>query len=319
MAVKKYTVHTYLNGIEVDTQKVNGMEYLKDNDFVIFDREKELEENAGINFEGGDNGEVSANSHEEARNAFESYTFNTLVCPVGDEEEQKKYIDYTKLMRDTYGVKFQTVVSRIDERDKPINHEGIIEVGTTVANEDANPYDIVYWVAGNEASCRVQDSCVANAYTGNFTLSAKVNRSQMEDAINNGVLIFHMDGDRPVILKDINTLTDIEEKDAEHKHIDMRQNQTMRVLDYVVLESARIFNSMFLGRVPNDDIGRSALRSELLKVRNDLATIRAIAPYDEGNLNIIEGKDAVSVIGYDAIQPLNCMEKLYLHINFINF
>lgn len=319
MAVKKFTVHTYLNGVEVDVQKVNSMETLKDNAYVIFDREKELEADAGIIFEGGTDGETTQQSHEEARNLFESYNFNTLVVPTDDEEEQKAYIDYTKTMRDKYGVKFQSVVSQIEERDKPINHEGIIEVGTTVADEDYNPYDIVYWVAANEAACRVQDSCVANAYNGNFTLNAKVNRSQMEDAINNGIFIFHMDGTTPVVLKDINTLTEVEDGDREHKHIDMRQNQTMRVLDYVVLESANVFNKMFLGRVPNDDIGRAALRSELLKIRNELSQIRAIAPYNEENLNIMEGKDAVSVIGYDAIQPLNCMEKLYLGINFINF
>lgn len=318
MAVKKFTVHTYINGVEVDRQAVNSMSDLADNAFVEFDREQELSANAGIEFSGGTDGEATGTTHAEARDAFESYSFNILLAATADEDEQNAYIEYTKRLRDEYGVKFQTVVPQI-ERENKINHEGIIEVGTTIADSDFNPYDIVYFVAGAEAGCRVQDSCVAKKYTGSFTVNANVNRAQMEEAIENGTLIFHKDGSDVVILKDINTLTDIEDSNKENKHDDMRQNQTIRVLDTICVESAKVFNGMFLGKFPNDEVSRAELRNQLLKIRKELAQIRAIAPYDEANLNIIAGKDDVSVIGYDAIRPLNCMEKLYLNIGFLNF
>lgn len=317
MAVTKYTVHTFLNGIEVDVQNVNSAKDLKANAFVEFDNEAELQATAGVRLMGGTSSPDSEELHEQARNAFESYAFNILLCASDNEEIQDKYIEYTKEMRDEYGVKHQLVIPYI-EREVPVNHEGIIQVGNTVSDEGVVPYAHVYWLAGAEAGCRVQDSVMAKAYDGSLNIQADVTRAQMEEAIEKGIILFHRDGNEIVVLKDLNSLIHIEEKDVEKKNEDFKQNQTVRVLDMVALESAKVFNKNFLGKVPNDDIGRAELRNQLIKIRTELATRRAIQPYDEGNLTIMQGKTISDVIGYDALQPINAMEKLFLTISFLS-
>lgn len=315
MATTKYIVRTFLNDIEVDTQYVNKSTELEDTGFVTFNKEKKLEANGGVVLEGGTTTDETPDDHQKARDLFESYAFNILAYAGEDDAIRQAYVDYTISMRDEYGVKFQTVVP-YPGRNIRYNHEGIIQVGNEVKGD--NPNALVYWVAGAQAGCRVQDSVMAKAYDGRYEIIPTVTRAELEQAIDLGVFTFHKVAGEYLVLKDINSLIKIEEKDREKKNNDFKQNQSIRVLDTVVIESAKVFNGQFLGKVPNDDLGRISLRSELLKIRNELQRIRAIADYDENNLNIIQGKGLGDVIGTDAIRPLNAMERFFLTISFLS-
>lgn len=312
-----FIVRTYLDGIEVDTQKVDTSAQLKDNAFVVFNKTKRLKEDACDPFKGGrDKKSVTGAEHEAARNAFEPYDFNVLALPSLDKEIQNVYIEYTKRSRDEDGIKFQLVLPQI-EREKPINHEGVIEYLNDVADEGYDKTALCYWVAGAEAGCLVQASCTNKEYDGAFNIVSDLTRDQVRKAIKNGYLAFHKDGKITVVLRDINTLTKINREDEEKKNLEFRNNQTIRVIDQVALASANVFNHQFLGKVPNDEVGRTLLKNELIKVRQELQDLRAIDTYDPSNLVLEMGSRYNEVIGTDAIRPLNCMEILYLTLSVL--
>ena len=312
-----YIVRTLVDGVEVDSQTVDTYDELQDNSFVTFDLETELDINGGDVFSGGTDGTVNGEAHQKAREIFESVSFNILAVPSKEKEIQDAYIEYVKRLRDE-GQKFQIVLPAIN-RETKINYEGVIEYANRVTNPivDAQT-DLCYWVAGAEAGCKVQNSCTAKEYDGQFTISAKVTRAEQRKALQNGQILFHSVGDTVVILRDINTLTKINKGDVQTKHKDFGTNQVVRVLDGIVMESAEVFNSMFLGKRANTLAARTELRNQLLKIREHYETISAIDTYDPTQLVINPGQKPNEVVGRDAIRPLQAMDTLYLEITYIS-
>lgn len=312
-----YIVRTFFDGKEDDTQKVADASALIDNKYVKFNKEVQLTADAGIPFTGGTDDKATGEIHEQARSAFESYAFNILALPSTDKIIQDSYIEYTKRLRDEYGVKFQTVMPAI-ERTTPINYEGIIQVGNEIKDEGYDPKtSLVYWVAGAEAGCAINESCMNKAYDGNFTIKNEVTRAEQVQAIKNGVMLFHKVGDNSVILKDCNSFVNVGYEEAGKKNASFGQNQSIRVLDSIALETATLFNTYFLGKQQNDEIGRIDLKNRLIKIRNVMAQKRAIQTYDESVMEVRMGNNIEDVVANDAIQFNNAMEKLYYTLSLI--
>lgn len=310
-----FIVRTLVDGIEVDAQAVDTYEDLQDNNFVTFDLEAELSINGGDVFSGGTDGTTNGEAHQKARDAFENLNMNIIAVPSKEKEIQDAYIEYVKRLRDE-GQKFQIVMPAIDRIPK-INHEGVIEYVNTVKNPVKDEKtDLCYWLAGAEAGCKVQSSCTAKEYDGTFDISAKVTRADQTKALSNGQILFHTVGDTAVILKDINTLTKIEKEYQTSKHLDFGVNQVVRVMDGIVMETATVFNTYFLGKRPNTVGERAELRNQLLKIRENYQQISAIDTYDAAQLVILPGQKPNEVIGRDAIKPLQAMDTLYFEITY---
>lgn len=312
-----FIVTTYVDGVEVDSQAVNTAEDLKDNAFVVFNKEQELSVNGGDTFSGGTDGSVDGTAHQKARDAFEMVSTNVIAVPSTDKEIQDAYIEYVKRQRDEYGVKFQIVLPAI-ERETPINYEGVIEYINEVSDpiKDAKT-DLCYWLAGAEAGCEVQNSCTAKKYDGRFNVSAKVTRADQTKAIKNGQILFHRDGEDVVILRDVNTFTTVEKGDEDRKSTEFSSNQVIRVLDGITTDSANLFNRYYLGKRGNTDIQRAGLKAELVEIRTGYATLGAIEPYDETLMEIRQGAKPNEVIGRDGIRPIQAMDTLYLTIEYL--
>lgn len=313
-----FIVTTLVDGIEVDSQAVNDATELKDNNFVVFNKESELSVNGGDVFKGGTDGSVDGSAHEKARNAFETISCNIVAVPTTDKEIQDAYIAYVKRQRDEYGIKFQIVLPSI-EREAPINHEGVI----SYVNEVANPVkdkqsDLCYWLAGAEAGVPVQSSITAKYYDGNFTVKANATRADQTKAIRAGEILFHKVGDDVVILRDINTFTKVERGDEEKKSTEFSSNQVIRVLDGITTETARIFNTYFLGKRGNTSLQRAELRNQLLRIRETYEQIGAIDEYDPTTLVINRGAKPNEVVGSDGIRPVQAMDTLYFTIIYVS-
>ena len=310
--------HTYTCQVNDDAIVGADATQLVDNDFVIFKKEKELfEENGGDTFKGGGSKVVNQASHQAAREIFENLDFNILAVPTTDLDEQNRYIQYVKDLRDD-GCKFQIVLPAI-ARPQPINYEGVIEYVNRVDNPIVDEQtDLCYWLAGAEAGCKVQNSCTAKVYDGVFNVSAKVTRADQSKAINSGQILFHNVGDDAVILKDINTLTNISAEDIGSKSLDFANNQVIRVIDGISTETANVFNNYFLGKRPNNDTGRAELKNQLLKIREHYEQINAIEDYDSTELVVMQGQKLNEVIGQDGIRPLQAMDTLYFQITYQN-
>lgn len=310
----KYIVKTFLDGAEINKQKVRGMYQIKDTDFIIWNKERELELTAGMPLEGGTNGEIKASNWVEILNKLEPQNFHILGWPTTDETLQQMAINFTRKMRDEMGVKFQTVMPKTVE---PANYEGVIQIENSVKNKDVKDQDsaLVYWVAGQEAGCKVQNSVANMAYDGNYDIDVDYSQRDLENLIENGYFAFHLARgiDRKQYVKtllDINTLTDLADDQAES----WKNNQTIRVMDQCCNDIAAIFNNNYFGKVPNTTIGRTELQNDIITHHQELETIQAIENFDPSDVVVEAGEDKVTVIAQDAIEPVNAMEKLFMTI-----
>ena len=78
------------------------------------------------------------------------------------------------------------------------------------------------------------------------------------------------------------------------------------------LEIAVIFNTQFLGKIPNDDSGRASLWNELVKYHERLQTVRAIENFSSGDITVTAGDTKKMVVVDEVITPTNCMTQLYM-------
>ena len=298
----KFDVKTVLEFKEMDVQTVKNSSELVANDWVTF-KSAELQETASTPLASGTNGtEVTTSEYQAFLNAIESYSFNALGCPVEDSKINELFVTFTKRMRDEVGAKFQTVVYR-----KPADYEGVISVENEVT-DDVNKASVVYWTTGAQAGCAVNKSLTNTAYDGEFKIKVDYTQSQLADALESGKFIFHNVTGEVRVLEDINTFTSV----TDEKSIDFSNNQTIRVIDQIANDVAALFNTKYLGKIPNNASGRISLQSDVVAIHRELEDIQAIENFSADDIVVAQGDTKKSVVLTDKITVINAMSQLYM-------
>lgn len=297
----KYDVSTYLDSKEVDKQTIKTVSELVDNDYVTF-KMQEIAVTAGKALTGGTNGDTSGEAHQKFLDKLESYQVNAIGCTAKDEATSNLYVAYAKRLRDALGIKFQVVLF-----NNAANYEGVINVkNTTVEDESA----LVYWVTGIIAGCEINKSNTNKTYDGEYTVNTDYTQSQLEASIDNGEFVLHKVGDEVRVLVDINSLVDVTSEKGE----EFKSNQTIRVLDQVATDVASVFNSKYLGKIANNEAGRTSLWTDIVTLFKDYQTLQAIENFKDEDIKVEIGNDKKSVTIDTSVQVINAMEKLYMTV-----
>lgn len=294
---EKKDVLTYLGTTLVDAQTVANASELVANDYVTFKSDATLTVTAGTSLSAGTNGTVDGAAHQKYIDLIESYSFNTMGVATTDDTTKSLYAAFVKRMRDTVGAKFQLVLF-----DKAADYEGVISVKNSV--------DLVYWVTGAEGACAVNASVTNKKYDGELVVAADYTQAELEAAIDAGELVFHRVGDDIRVLSDINSLTTV----TDTKGDDFKSNQTMRVLDQIANDVAVLFNTKYIGQIPNDIDGRTSLWGDITKMFQQLNDIRAIENFVDGDIKVSAGETKKAVVIDSSVTPINAMEKLYMTV-----
>ena len=301
---EKFDVSLYIDDTTLlDKQTVSQMSELVDNDYVTWKSGASLSETAGEPLSTGTNGTVNGLAHQTFLDKAESYYFNILGCVSTEDEIKSLYVAYTKRLRDEVGAKFQLVV-----HNKEADYEGVINVINDV--EESPVSSLVYWVTGAEASCAVNASLLNKKYDGEFTVKADYTQSQLEGFINAGKFAFHNVGNDARVLSDINTLLTV----SDTKGDVFKENQTIRVCDQIANDIANIFNTRYLGVVPNDANGRISLWNDIVKHHQQLQDIRAIENFTSEDITVAQGDSKKAVVVYDKVTVVNAMAQLYMTV-----
>lgn len=301
----KFDVLVFLGTTQLDSQTVEHGNELIDNDFVAWKKDLKLELTAGLPLSGGKNGTVEAASHQKYLDKVESYTFNIIGVTSTDELIKQLYVSFTKRMREEIGAKFQCVVHR-----KVADYEGIINVKNITKNENYPESSLVYWVTGLEASCPVNKSCLNRKYDGEFEVEVDYTQVQLSKAIKNGEFAVHKVGSDIRVLSDINSMITI----SDTKGDVFKDNQTIRVIDQIANDIATLFNTKYLGSVPNDESGRISLWSDIVKHHEQLEKIRAIEKFTDKDVTVEQGDSKKSVLVSDKVTVVNAMAQLYMTV-----
>jgi len=298
----KFDVTTLLGIVKVDTQTVSASNELIDNDYIVFKKDAELIITASTPLAGGTNGTTNGQSHQDFLNKLESYSFNALGCLSKEKEITGLYVAYTKRLRDEQGVKFQTVLYNTSA-----NYEGVVNLKNKATEDETG---LIYWVTGIIAGCAINASNTNKVYDGEYEVNTDYTQNELKECIKNGELVLHNVGNEVRVLTDINSLVDASSEKGE----DFKSNQTIRVLDQIATDVARVFNTKYLGKVPNNASGRVSLWNDIVSLYKEYQTIQAIENFDSKEITVEQGNDKKSVVVNSTIQPVNAMEKLYMSV-----
>ncbi|MCI9015974.1 MAG: phage tail protein [Clostridia bacterium] len=297
----KYDVSTYLGTKEVDIQTIKEVSELVDNDYVTFTMET-IEVTAGKVLTGGTNGDASGEAHQKFLDKLESYQVNAVGCIAKDESTSNLYVQYVKRLREEQGIKFQVVLC-----NNAANYEGVVNVKNTTEEDESA---LVYWVTGVIAGCEINKSNTNKTYDGEYTINTNYTQAQLETSIDNGEFVLHKVGDEIRVLVDINSLVDTTNEKGE----EFKSNQTIRVLDQIASDVASVFNSKYLGKIANNEAGRTSLWSDIVTLFKDYQTLQAIEDFEDSDVSVQIGNDKKSVSIDTAVQVINAMEKLYMTV-----
>lgn len=244
--------------------------------------------------------------HEAAIKAFEAYEFNVLCVYTDHVGVNDLYCEAVTTWRDELGKKCQAVVHR---GEAGRGYEGIIQVEAEVSG-DPKLCALTPWVAGAEAACKINESCTNMLYDGEYTIKTNKTQAELEDCIEDGTITFHLVYGEVRMLEDINSLTTTTNDKGE----DFKSNQTIRVIDQIANDIARLFNTKYLGRIPNNESGRVALWADIVKHHKELEAIQAIENFDSSLLTIAQGNTKKSVVVNDCVTVTNAMAQLYMTV-----
>lgn len=289
--------------IEVDSQSVKSADELVANSFVVFSSVEtgELTATAGTVLVGGADKTVMGNDYSIFLDKIEAEDFTTVLYAGSDEVTKGLFSEFTKRLRDDEGYKITCVLHNYTKAD----FEGVISVKNVIGDGGT---EMVYWTAGKTAGAEVNESLTNALYDGEYLPNAAYKSSELKAAIGNGEFVFYGDKDEIRVLKDINTFTSI----TANKNSDFTNNQVIRVLDAIANDTARIFNTYYLGKVQNNDIGRDIFKSELINYHNTLQGIQAITNFDSEDITVSKGTEKGDVIVTEYVEPVAAMEKLYM-------
>lgn len=300
-----FDVITYLESIKLDTQTVAKADELKSNDYVDFKSEAVLAKTAAKPLTGGTNGTVDGKSYQNYADRIESYTFNTMGVVTTDETVKNMFVSFVKRMRDEVGIKFQVVLYQC-----AADYMGVIDVKNKVEEESWPESALVYWVTGAECGCMVNKSCQNKKYDGEFNVNTVYTQSELQTAIKAGEFVLHNVNSDIRVLEDINSM--VTETDACGDIF--KDNQTIRVIDQLGNEDAVLFNTKYLGTVPNNDSGRISLWSDLVKIRQQLQDMGAIENFTDSDVEVTQGNTKKSVVVTGTVQVAGTMSKVYMTI-----
>lgn len=299
---EKFDVKTIVGTTIVDIQTVSSADELVPNDYVTFKTGASLAVTAGTPLTGGTNGTVDGTAHQNFLDKVEAYTYNALGVVTTDDTIKGLYANFNKRLRDEVGQKFQTVLYK-----KPFDYEGVVNVKNKVVEDEAA---LVYWVTGIIAGCEVNKSNLNKKYDGEFTVEADYTQAELEAAIKAGEFTLHKVGSDIRVLSDINSLVTLSDEKGEI----FQDNQTIRVIDQIANDIAVLFNTKYLGNVPNDASGRISLWSDIVKHHEQLQEIRAIENFSDSDVTVEQGNTKKAVVVNDVVTVVNTMAQLYMTV-----
>ena len=299
-----FDVKTVMDTTVVDTQTVANATDLVANDFVTWNV-TDLAVTAGVALEGGTNGTADGAAHQAYLDKIESYSFNAIGVVTTEDTIKGLYENFCKRLRDEVGAKFQAVIYQ-----KPADFEGVINVKNKVTDEGWDESCLVYWVTGVTAGCAVNKSNLNKIYDGEFTVDVDYTQAQLTMAIQAGEFVLHKVGSDIRVLEDINSLVTT----SDTKGDIFKDNQTIRVIDQIANDIAVLFNTKYLGAVPNDEAGRISLWTDIVKHHEQMQTIRAIEGFSADDVTVSMGNTKKAVVVSDAVTVVNAMSKLYMTV-----
>lgn len=307
-----FEVSTYANGYAVDTQKVKTPNELVANDYVEFSGGESLTAIASTLLENGTNGTSAVGNYTEYFKLLKTAQWQTLAIVKNDSGVDAQAITFIKQMREEEGKYVQLVVANSSTAD----YEGIINNISSVVidGETISALEFNSYVAGITAGASVVQSNTGKIVEGAESIVDALTNDEIIKALQEGKFVLSQNQDGKIkVEKDINSLHTF----TAERNYAFSKNRVIRTLDEIGTSICSIWETTFLGKVSNNEAGRTLFKSSIINYLTELNNIGAIQNFESDKVEVLAGNDIDSVVANIAIQPVDSMEILYMTINVI--
>lgn len=303
-----FDVQTIVDGAVAGTQHVNAVADLTANAWVEFSGSA-LSATAGTALTGGVDPTVAVADDAAFLTAIEPYRFDILAYDGSTTTVIDAYVAFIKRMNEAVGRKCQLVIG---------NHPGqnskyVISVHNGVRLTDGSvltPQQTVWWVAGAEAGALYYQSLTYAQYPTAVAAYPKLTDDQAAAAIEAGQIAFIDDFGIVKICSDINSKTTVTPTEGA----EFKKNRVMRVIMQLCNDTYEHFANHYIGKVDNNDTGRSLLRGWMVGYLNEMQANGGIQNFTAEDVEVLAGDSIDSVLISIAIQPVDSIEKIYMSV-----
>jgi hypothetical protein len=304
-----YTIQTIVDGSPVDSQTFTELSQIVSNDWVNFSTSgAEISTTAGTALTGGTDPTVATADYAAFLTAIEPYQFDIIAYDGSESTVIAAFTQFVNRMNESVGLKCQAVMSLGDNVSG--NNKYVIDVKNGVTLSDGTELSAtqaVWWVAGSEAGARYNQSLTYAQYPGAVSANPKLTDAQAEAAINAGKLCFVDTFGIVKVCTDINSKTTVTPKEGA----EFKKNRVMRVINQFCNDLYEEFSANYIGKVDNNDTGRSLLRGWIVGYLNGMQSNNGIQNFVADDVTVAQGQTIDSVIVNVAIQPVDAIEKIY--------
>ena len=309
-----FNVQTYANGYLADSQKAATIDQLVENDFVKFSGTGAIQALTSTLLTGGENGTVAETAaYEEYFELLRMAKWNTMAVVTSQETVIKNVINFIAELRNEEGKYVQAVIPYNAEKPEDVDSEGIINNvnGVIINDEEIDNINFVAWVAGATAGADINESNTGKVVPNATGIVGMLTSSKIVEGLGKGLFILSLNQDGTVkVEKDINSLHTFTEKSYIFS-----KNRVIRELDEIGSQIESIWERTYLGKVTNNEAGRTLFKSSIINYLTELQNKGAIANFDSSYVLVEEGADIDSVVASIAVKPLDSMEFLYMTVN----
>ena len=307
-----FVVQTALSGSIKDTQSAKTADTLQANEWVAFSGTGALSASSGSSLTGGKDGTVSSAAYSSFLTALEPYDFNILIYDGMDTTVQAAYTSFAKRLRDTLGKKCQVVMADVES-----NSEAVISVKNGVILSDGTtitPQQATWWVGGSQAGANYNESLVYAQYPNATDVSPRLTSAEIDDALSAGQILFFEEFGDVKVMSDINTLVTYTVDKSEAFSL----NQVIRMLDTIASDIYKNFAQNYIGKIQNNESGRSLLKAWIVGYLNEIQANGGIQNFEADDVTVSAGNAINAVIITIAIQPVAAVEKIYITVNLVD-
>ena len=310
-----WRVYSYLNGSQVDNQKITQISDLVSNDYIDFSAAGSGSLAATTaQLEGGaDEVVLVANigtAYSSMRNKLELANWQTFAVATDNATEISNFITFIENLRDDEGRYVQAVVPNAAGAD----FEGIINnvCGAIVNGETFDAVDFTAIVAGMTAGANFNESNTARVINGATSIVNQLTDSQIKTGLGEGKFMLSSTASGNIkVEQDINSLHNY----PSDKNYTFSKNRVIRLLDEIGTSVKKTWEDTYMGKVNNNASGRSLFRSDIIQYMMELQRLTAIQEFVPDDVVVEKGTDIDAVLVTIGVMPVDSMEKLYMTVN----
>ena len=306
-----YEIRTVIDGATVDSQIFTALSEIVDNAWIDFSASgTTITETSGTSLTGGVDPTIAATDYADFLEAREPFEFDIVIYDGSTATVISAFTQFVNRMNDTVGRKCQAVMSL---GSGTANNKYVIDVKNGVTLSDGTNLtaeQATYWVGGTEAGAKYNQSLTYAQYPGAMSAYPKLSDSEAEAAISAGKLAFIDTFGVTKVCMDINSKTSTTPKEGA----EFKKNRVIRVINQFCNDLYKEFAANYIGKVDNNDRGRSLLRGWIVGYLNEMQSNNGIQNFTAEDVTVSPGNTIDSVLVTVAIQPVDAIERIYVTV-----